>query len=281
MFGLIEMELIPRPSLWGRIRCKVARDTGVTLTEERAWGVLLARVQIQLWCEDVPDVNERRVRCGLAALRDVGARGVVLPRGFPYSSLLADFGLVASTPVPLYRRMAARLASYVADMMCVEPSQLKLAIIAKRASPDVMAATEDLCGRARYISLSLSHNDGGPLCRVLRRNYGVSVVENPTDEQLADTDLFLIFDADTPDRHIPAKPGAAVLLLGGGRFLIPPHRLVVDGAQLSPPLRLHENWPWYADNEALLTALLAGGAVYAPEIQILGLTWQGTPVAYA
>lgn len=275
MFGLIEIELVPRPSFWGRLLYTLRRESAVHVSEERVWGVLTARALIRLWCDDAPENSRRRIELALERLQLAGVRGVVVPRGFAYADLLPQYGLTASSPVPLYRRLAARLAASAADTLCVEASRLKVSIIAQYLTPEVSAAAETLCTQSRHIFLSLDRRDGGALCSALRRHYGLSVVENPTEEQMADSDVYLVFDGGENNRKIPAKNGSAVLLLGGGQYLIPPGRLVADGAKLAPPVRMQKDWPWDADHEALLTALLAAGAVSAAEIQIRGLTWQG------
>lgn len=277
MFGLVESVLVPCPLFWERARAFLRGETGVQVSEERVWGVLFARVRIELLCGENAEKNRRRVAYALEGIARRGVSGVVLPSGFVYDDLLGAYGLVAASPVPLYRRLAGRLAVYAADALCVEASRLRVTLIAKRVSHEVATAADALCARARYLALSIDRG-GDALCQNLRRTRGVAVLENPTEEQMGETDVFVVFDGWDESRVIPARPGAAVLLLGGGRFRIPPGCLVADGARLSPPCRMQKEWPWDADNEALITALLGAGAVALPEIQILGLTCQGSRI---
>jgi len=270
VFGLVETELVPRPSLWERLRLAISRETMVWVEEERVWGVLLTRVRVQLWC-DAAEENRRRVEMALQALQDRGIRGVVASRTFAYSDLLPAYGLTTAEPAPLYRRMAARLATLAADQMCVAPVRLRVCFIAKRMTAEVIAAMEQLCVRARYLFLCLERGGGGDVCRKLRRDAGVSVVENPSADQIAGADLYLVFDSWEEERIIPAKQGAAVLLLAGGRFVIPAGCLAADGAELLPPARLRNDWLWDADNEGLLAALTASGAVLPGEVRVRGL----------
>jgi hypothetical protein len=276
LFGLIETELTPRPVGWERIRSALGRADGVSVTEERVWGAVLARTRVRFRCGDGPERNRRRVAAALAFLRGMGVRGVVTPAGFAYGDLLPAYGLAASTPVPLYRRLAARLAVHAADRLGVGADRLRVCVVAKRATPEVAAAAEALCPRARFLSLLLDRPDVTGLCRALRRRHGVSVMENPAGAALADTDVYLVFDAWPVPLSLPAKPGAVVLALAGGEFDLPPGCLVADGARLAPPRRLRDGWPWEADPEALLAALYAAGAVRLDEIKLERLPLQRT-----
>jgi hypothetical protein len=130
---------------------------------------------------------------------------------------------------------------------------------------------ETLCPRARFLALRTDRPDTTGLCRLLRRRYGVSVMENPADAALADTDVYLLFDVWPEPFSLPVKPGAAVLALAGGQVNAPPGCLVARGARLAPPLRLREIWPWDADAEALLAALVSAGAVGLGEVVLEGL----------
>ena len=228
------------------------------------------RARIQFW-NDAPEHNRRRVETALCALQNAGIRDVVPPIDCAFTEILPSYGLAVPAPVSLYRRLAARMASMATERMHTEPARLRLCFMAKRMTSEVGGAMEALCGSARHLLLCLERGSGGEICRRLRYANGVSVVESPSDEQLARTDLYVVFDGWEEPRHLPAKPGSVVLFLGRGCFQVPVGCLVFDGAVLLPPARLRFAWPPGADNEALLAALVAAGGVLPGEIQLSAL----------
>jgi hypothetical protein len=165
------------------------------------------------------------------------------------------------------------LAVLAADVLRVEAARLRVAIVAARVTADVAGAAAALCGGGRARSLSVSAGRGGAaLCRALRSRFGVAAMADPTPEQLGETDVYLVFDAPAGGVRLPARAGAAVLLLGGdagaGWVRVPPGNLVVSGAVFLPPARLAADWPPGFDDGALLAALAAAGALSPAEVRI-------------
>ncbi len=276
MFALLEVEWIPRLSRFDRLMARLRRDPAFVLCEERMGGALIVRVKLSLESDGAEKQNRSRVEAALSHLASIGVTGVVPPAVFPFRDMLDAHRLIPASPVALYRRLAPRMAALAADAMeTTSPASLRVALVGKRAGGELCAAAEELCRRHRHLSLCIDRG-AEELCRRLRREYGVSAAENP--EHLSVCDIFLVFDTWEAPRSIPAKQGAAVLLLGGpGAFDIPPGRTVVNGARLAPPVRLQNWWPWGCDNEALLMALLASGAVQLSEVTVLSLTCDGAP----
>ncbi|MDR1157727.1 MAG: hypothetical protein LBK75_05390 [Oscillospiraceae bacterium] len=274
MFGLVETALMPPRPAWGRLWAALTRADACTVVRARLWGADVARARVTYTLADGPlraaaAANRRRADRALAALTRAAVTGVVLPDGFPDGDLLPRHGLRAWTPAPLCRRLADRLTVLAADMLRVEAARLRVAIVAARVTTEVAGAAAALCGggRARFLSVSAGRG-GAALCRTLRSRFGVAALADPTPEQLAETDVYLVFEAPAGGVRLPVRAGAAVLLLGGGRVHIPPERLVVRGAVFLPPVRLTADWPPGFDDGALLAALAEAGALSPAEVRI-------------
>lgn len=163
-------------------------------TQENKRGAALERVTVlqePFWCAKVlrrPHTPEqlmrRRVRSAGKRLRKQGVTRVVLPAGFPYGEELARQGVTAVSTLNLRQEIAARWVRAELEKRGQSVSLAQVAVTAERLSAEVVRTVTELSMRHRYLLLSVPRG-GEELGRRLRREYGVSLRLNPTQEELA------------------------------------------------------------------------------------------------
>ena len=251
----------------------------VTVPARRGWAWKSHRVRIRekprYLCVtlDMPlGARERWIRGrtvrGLQAASRLGSTGVVLPKGFPFPDLPGLCGLAVSSPVPLFRRLAAPICRYAVEQAGVPWGRVRLSLAGSRSTPELLAAAQTLAATARTIHIDAGA-DTEAVCYLLRSRCGVPASGRPVRAAEGFFDVCILFGEP---RRAPRVPdGALVLNLTGGVPALSGGR-IADGALLEPPRPMWKDWPDGCDNAAMLAALLATGQVALSDISIRGLT---------
>lgn len=274
MFALIETETVPESGVWHRLQAFLRGETGVRFEERRRWDTKVLEVTVTDSPEESPARREKRMELALRGVAQRGVRVIVPPRDFCYAGLLDKWGLVLADPIALYRRMAVRLAEFILSYLRCPPVKIGLTVCANRMTPELMRIVEALCLRVGRLAFCGPGN-WESAARGLHASYGISLLDNPSASQLAEQDVFIVFDPLTG--ALPVKPDSIVLWLDGTSNTILPGRHI-NGARLRAPAK-------YAPApdvppETLLTVLLACGVISQQQISVGGLTWNGKPFIF-
>ena len=165
-------------------------------------------------------------RRAAAAAARMGVRRAVWPAEFPYGSEFARRNLPPVDPLPLYRALAPEIVLRRMTWLGIEPAAATVAVAAGRMTPELEELITELAMRIRYVSLMTPHG-GEELCRRLRREYGVAVIEASSRAQLVRADALLQFDrletfqAENPV-WLPLWSGAAAQAGCGVELMLPP-----------------------------------------------------------
>lgn len=108
------------------------------------------------------------------------------------------------TALPLARRMAAELAEAELRRLGTDPAGARLAVAGERLSGELTRTVTELALRHRYVLLDVPYG-GEELCRQLRREYGVTLLLCPGAEQVAASEVLVLFGPR------PDLPGAVRL----------------------------------------------------------------------
>ena len=198
-----------------------------------------------------------RRRCAAAAglLSREGITRAVFPADFPHYAIFADHGVLPTDPMELWRALAAELVQFRLEQNGLQGRGVTVAVCADRLTDRVRRTVTELCIRNRYVILCAPERDD-VLCRKLRREYGVPLVQTEDPAQLADAAVTVRFSPGDD----PADRGEVLELYPGGR---PPD------AALRLPEETEAHLPETCDRMQLLTALFAAGAVRGGQIRIL------------
>ena len=206
-----------------------------------------------------PLSQRRRCAAGAKLLRKAGVTRAVFPKDFPWLEVFEKQGVTPVADLPLRRELAASFAAFLLAERGVAPANANVAVAADRLSGEVMRAVTDLCRRNRYVMLDLPQGSG-EFCRELRRSYGVSVLQDPTAEQLGRADVLLLFAPRTGAQ----TPGQAALPLYEGAERAFGWSAAAPGEAL----------PAGCETTQLLAALREAGALRPECLEIRGVQFQ-------
>lgn len=168
------------------------RRRGIVL-RERAILHLRFCSAVLLRKEKTPEwILRRRVAAAAKQMQKLGISQAVFPDEFPYMEIFGRHGIQAVQTLPLYRSLAADLVRAAMEEGGLSSGKAVIAVCTDRLSMEVQKTVTELCIRNRYVLLS-STGDGEPLCRHLRREYGVSLVLTEDPEQLGRADVKVLF----------------------------------------------------------------------------------------
>ena len=178
MFGMI---------LWK----EPGRGAAVTMVEKHVLHARFYCAQIARGPRTPELVVRRRVAKAVRRLKSAGALRVVLPEGSAADVL--PKGLRPVSTLALRRAIAADWAGELLRLRQQPPGGARVLVTANALSGEVVRTVTELALRHRYLLLTVPFG-GEELCRRLRREYGVSVLLNPTAEQMAEAAVQIAFD---------------------------------------------------------------------------------------
>ena len=196
-----------------------------------------------------------RARQGARMLREAGVRTAVFPVDFPYTALFIRQGVLPVDTLPLRRTLAAPLTRRRLENGGFQPTQAVAAVSGDRAVREVTECAKALALSYRYVLLSV-RGDGSAFAKNLRREYGISLLLDPSPDQLDRADALVLFSPRT-DLALN-NPILYTLYPGGeaGRGRLP----------LCLPPALAEQTETNCDREQLAAALYAMGALTAENL---------------
>lgn len=132
-----------------------------------------------------------RARQGAKMLREAGVRTAVFPVDFPYTALFIRQGILPVDTLPLRRALAAPLTRRRLETLGCQPTEAVVAISGERATREVLESAKALALSYRYVLLSA--RGGEEFAKTLRREYGISLLLDPSPDQIDRADALLLF----------------------------------------------------------------------------------------
>ena len=202
-----------------------------------------------------PDaVLRRRVLAAAKRLQKLGVQKVILPEDFLWRELLEQREIRSVSTVPLRQMMAADWVRWDLENRTIPSSGARVAIVCGGLSGAVVRTVTELALRHRYVMLKAPYG-GEELCRQLRREYGISLLLKPSQEQMESADAIVLFEKWGEERR-------------QGR--IPLYDETVEMPALSLPPALEDFLPPGAERNQMLAVLLEAGAIRSGQIAFRG-----------
>ena len=132
-----------------------------------------------------------RARQGARLLREAGVRTAVFPVDFPYTALFIRQGILPVDTLPLRRALAAPLTRRRLEQLGRQPTQAVVAVSGERATREILETAKALALSYRYVLLSA--RGGEDFAKSLRREYGISLLLDPSPDQIDRADALLLF----------------------------------------------------------------------------------------
>ena len=202
-----------------------------------------------------PGTLERRMIRAAQKLRQAGVRYTVLPADYPPSQWPQRHGVGVVSTLSLRRSLAVELVRRITAERGLPPGSVRIAVTAGQMTGELVKTVTELTLGYRYVMLDVPYG-GEELCRRLRREYGVSLLLQPSREQLEEAQVLVSFDRRT---DLTGNNEAVVALYEGAESAFPP---------LTVPPSVETQLPAGADRLQLLAALRGAGALAPGQISL-------------
>lgn len=245
MMGLIVWQ---QPGAGKRLRTVTAQETAILR-------VPFLQVEVVRGPRTRPGTLERRMIRAAQKLRQAGVRYTVLPADYPPSQWPQRHGVGVVSTLSLRRSLAVELVRRITAERGLPPGSVRLAVTAGQMTGELVKTVTELTLGYRYVMLDAPYG-GEELCRRLRREYGVSLLLQPSREQLEEAQVLVSFDRRT---DLTGNNEAVVALYEGAESAFPP---------LTVPPSVETQLPAGADRLQLLAALRGAGALAPGQISL-------------
>ena len=146
-------------------------------------------------------------------MRAQGVRRAVFPFDFPHTAVFLRHGIAPVDTLPLQRALCVPYVRKKLSGMGLSGTQAVIAVVGTSVGEVLAQTVRDLSRSYRYVLLSVS-SGGDAFAAEMRRQYGISLLLQPSADQLARSDALILFSpTDSPvrnDRLICALyPGAS------------------------------------------------------------------------
>lgn len=245
MMGLIVWQ---QPGAGKRLRTVTAQETAILR-------VPFLQVEVVRGSRTRPGTLERRMIRAAQKLRQAGVRYTVLPADYPPSQWPQRHGVGVVSTLSLRRSLAVELVRRITAERGLPPGSVRIAVTAGQMTGELVKTVTELTLGYRYVMLDVPYG-GEELCRRLRREYGVSLLLQPSREQLEEAQVLVSFDRRT---DLTGNNEAVVALYEGAESAFPP---------LTVPPSVETQLPAGADRLQLLAALRGAGALAPGQISL-------------
>ena len=245
MMGLIVWQ---QPGAGKRLRTVTAQETAILR-------VPFLQVEVVRGPRTRPGTLERRMIRAAQKLRQAGVRSTVLPAAYPPSQWPQRQGVGVVSTLSLRRSLAVELVRRITAERGLPPGSVRIAVTAGQMTGELVKTVTELTLGYRYVMLDVPYG-GEELCRRLRREYGVSLLLQPSREQLEEAQVLVPFDRRT---DLTGNNEAVVALYEGAESAFPP---------LTVPPSVETQLPAGADRLQLLAALRGAGALAPGQISL-------------
>ena len=194
----------------------------------------------------------RRTAAALKRMKRKGVNRLILPEDFPCAALLERMDLQPVSTAALRQALAVDWVRWDLTRRGKEGPSTRVAVAADRLTGEVARAITELALQYRYVLLDLPYG-GEELSRRLRREYGVSLLVNPSVEQLGEAEVLVLF-APRPE----CRAARALRIYDEGVPLPP----------LSIPPALEEQIPKGVRREQMLSFLREAGLLQPGQITV-------------
>ena len=233
---------------------------GVSVLPEDILGMKALRVRLEAMPDIRPAALKKRIHLAASVLRRQGIRKLCFKESFPYKEPSLWESFIEMDSVFLYETMAGQIASRISG-----DGEKTAAFFARRVLEREEKALLSLCRNYRYILVSIE--TGGPgVCSNIRRKFGISVVERPTERQLLGADTALFF---SPPRQVTILSDECVAIaVSGTNLKNVKYNKSITGATFKISGISHNSIPTGFPPEPLISEAMLRNKVRADNISI-------------
>ena len=198
------------------------------------------------------------------AMEKLRIRQAVFPVDFPWQDLFIRRGILPVDTLSFHRRMAPQVVKKALADLGLSPGSSTVAVVGERMTGELEKILTELALQVRYLTLSMAWG-GEEFCHSLHREYGVSVLQSPSREQLAQAQALLLF---APWEGRAENP--ILLRLYDGELVTGS-----NGVTYGLPVKLEGELEENCCREQVLAALLAAGILQNYQIPVIKVDREG------
>lgn len=161
----------------------------------------------------------RRAAQAAKRMLEQGVRRAVFPVDFPHTAAFLRHGIKPIDPLPLRAALSPLYIRRRLDALGLSGTQAVVAVAGDSINGAVAQTVHELALAYRYVLLSV-RSGGGEFAQKMRRQYGVSILLDPSNDQLERADALVLF---SPRRELSRENRVLCTLCPGGdpRGLVP------------------------------------------------------------
>lgn len=137
-------------------------------------------------------LSGRRAARAALQMRKQGVRRAVFPVDFPHTAVFLRSGICPVDPMPLRKALCVPYVKAKLTAMGRSERQAVIAIAGEYMTSELAEVTRTLALSYRYVMLSVRAG-GAELAKDLRRQYGISLLLDPSNDQLNRADALVLF----------------------------------------------------------------------------------------
>ena len=208
-------------------------------------------------------LRERRLQKAARLMERAGVRRALFPKGFSETATFEKQQIRPADDSYLLRQMAVELTRKAMETRGILPADCCVAVLGDGMSGDLRRALPEIALRVRRTLLS-AKGGGGEICSRLWREYGVSVLRDPSEKELCRASVVLTFGKAVP----LGEPGCLWLPFGAVQEA-EGYKNALLPVRFSLPAALEQAEETGVDGNVLLSLLLEVGALHENELKVM------------
>lgn len=269
MFAIIELCDPPRRSRVDRMNLFLRGYRGVAMMPEELLGMRAMRVCIETPIARKPNALSKRIQIAMSALHQQKIRKLSFRNHFPYKQQFLRESFFEIESLFLFQTMAGEIAAKISG-----DGEKTAAFFARRVMEYEERALISLCANYRYVMLQVDEG-GSAVSRNIRRKYGISVIDKPTDYQLNGADMALFFSP--PRRKIILPDKCVAITVAKSNIEDVCYHQSVTGVTFRMPENLYDGLPEGIELEPILSEALLSGMIRSDNLKVLNVNISTDP----
>ena len=136
--------------------------------------------------------SSRRAVRAAERMRAHGVRRAVFPVDFPHTAAFLRAGIAPVDPMPLRHALGGRFVKKRLEKLGIANAQAVIAVSGETVNKTLARTVQELAASYRYVLLSV-RSGGEEFAAQMRRQYGVSLVLEPSADQMERADALVLF----------------------------------------------------------------------------------------
>jgi hypothetical protein len=260
MVALVDAKEATGRRFLGRVRRRLFGVHGLSAVYDEILGMNTMLITIETAGDFSSRETEKQIFTAAEIIRKSGCKKICFSKNFPYRDEFSREGFVEIEDGILYERLAGRIVAHI------EGEDKTAVLFAKYLSLHSERALTALCEGFRYVMADIE-TGGGRVIDRLAKQYGVSIIERPSQRQLDNADAAVFFHA--PERKTVLSDRCVAIAAGKDALAGVTCGKVVSDIKIALKSEKALNLPEKFPINSLTAAAMDAGMLFPDEIRLL------------